>query len=1034
MEKKRILKLFIVQVIFTIMQPLFASDSSERSLQSPASSTYATNSVLSENRFYKIRVAKSGVYKLTFDELATMGVDPANVRIFGYGGAILNRNLALMQWDDLPEVAIWMEKGADDVFNAGDYVLFYAQGPISWNYDKNRAMFVHATNTYSNYGYYFVSSGGQNGKRINKKSVITPQGETVNNISEFTDLQVYENDMINLINSGKEFYGEIFGGLMSYNFSFNFPNIIQREDNLKVRFDVATSSTVASNLLIRLENNQDKILNLYPKSMYDSSEAAKATSATFTFNPPKDNCLFNLTYNTTSTNLSATAYLNFIEVNAQRQLKMTGSAMVFQNVDYLGTNTFNRYTIDGISSDVQIWDITNQVNIEKLEIERTTDKITFIDSASVLKHYLAIDTKASSTFPTPEMVGAVPNQNIHSIQQADMVIITHPNFTAQAETLAQAHRQKDNMTVAVVTTEQVYNEFSSGTPDATAYRRVLRMFYDRATEAGKISERPKYLLLFGKGSFDNRKILNDSGENLILTYQADNSLVKTISYVTDDYFTYLKDRDGVQVSSYMMDVAVGRFPVTTTQQATDVVNKTIRYMNNTDFGNWKNQLLFVADDGNDNAHISQADEHAQTLSKKLPAFHTNKVYLDAFLQTSESFIEPCPPANEKLLSVLNSGMFYVNYTGHGSERGWTGEKLLTDSNAMSLTNVQLPLWVSASCDLSNFDSKIVTAAEQVVLNPNGGGIGILSAARPVFSSPNFYLNKQLLQNLFTKENGQYPRIGDAILNAKNSLGTEINKLSFIYLGDPAVRLNYADKYHVVTTKINDNDYFTGNDTLRAKSSNTIKGYIADENNQKVTDFNGKVYVSIYDKMKTITTFGNENTNAKKFDFMDRTAILSSEAVTVSSGDFSYSFTLPDSINNDFGEGKIIYYAVDETKKNEAQGYFTNFIVGGNEITAGIHFPTISESEYFIKSYPNPARDFANFNVSSQSNIVSFTIEITDLTGKHVHTISTSGLNGTSWNLTTANGQKLSPGVYFYYAKIKTTETTIRTALNKLIIN
>lgn len=1031
MKKKSMLRLFLLQIIVWTIQPMAASDNFELSQKSQSSLSYVANSALSENRFYKIRVAKSGVYKLTYEELAAMGIDPANVRIFGYGGAMLNRNLALTKWDDLPEIAIWMEKGADDVFNAGDYVLFYAQGPISWSYDKNRAMFVHATNTYSNFGYYFVSSGGQVGKKISKKSLITPQDATVNSVNEFTDFQVHERDLINLINSGKEFYGETFKNLTNSNFDFNFPNIIQSDGNLKVRFDVATSSYVASNLLIKLENNQDKTINLNPIASYDPYERAKVSSVTFTFNPPKDNCLFNLTYN--STNLSSTAYLNFIEINARRQLKMAGSVMEFQNVDYLETNTFNRYNIDGVSSEIQIWDITNQVNVAQIDVERTADKIIFTDSASVLKHYLAINTKASSTFPTPEMVGIVPNQNIHGIQQADMVIITHPNFIAQAETLAQAHRQKDNMTVAVITPEQVYNEFSSGTPDATAYRRVLRMFYDKATTAGQISERPKYLLLFGKGSFDNRKILNDSGENLILTYQADNSLVKTISYVTDDYFTYLKDGDGVQMS-YMIDVAVGRFPVITTQQATDVVNKTIHYMNNTDYGNWKNQFCFVADDGADDYYLTYSENNVQLLSDKFPAFHTNKVYLDAFPQTSNIFNQPCPPANEKLLSVLNSGMFYVNYTGHGLVNSWAGEKLLSDTDVVNLRNEHLPLWVSASCDFAKFDTKVVSAAEQVILNPNGGGIGILAAAREVYVSPNYYLNKQLLQNLFTKENGQYPRVGDAILKAKNSLGTEINKLSFIYLGDPAIRLNFADKYQIITSKINDNDYFTGNDTLRAKSSNTIKGYIADENNQKVTDFNGKVYVSIYDKMKTITTFGNENTNAKKFDFMDRTAILSSEAVTVSSGDFSYSFTLPDSINNDFGEGKIIYYAVDETKNNEAQGHFANFIVGGNEITAGIHFPTNSESDYFIKSYPNPAREFTNFNVGGQSNIVSYTIEIMDLTGKHVHTISSAEPNRTSWNLTVSNGQKLSPGVYFYYAKIKTTETTIRTTVNKLFVN
>jgi hypothetical protein len=333
-----------------------------------------------------------------------------------------------------------------------------------------------------------------------------------------------------------------------------------------------------------------------------------------------------------------------------------------------------------------------------------------------------------------------------------------------------------------------------------------------------------------------------------------------------------------------------------------------------------------------------------------------------------------------------------------------------------------------------FYTRLVSAGEQVVLNPNGGGIGILAAAREVYSSQNFALNSNLIQNLFTKKDGQYLSVGNAIQRAKNSIAAEINKLSFIYMGDPALKLNYADKYHVVITKINDNSNFSGNDTLHSKSINNIHGYIADDNQQKVTDFNGRLSALLYDKTKTVTTLGDENSDAKTFDFSERALLLASDDVSVVHGEFSYSFTLPESMDDNAGVGKFIFYAADETTHNEAQGYLNNFIVGANENTSGIQLLADTEIAYAVANFPNPAHEQTNFVPGGQTNILSYTIEISDLTGKFVHAISSSGPHKTSWNLTTQNGQKLAPGIYFYIAKIQTPDALIYTKAKKLVVN
>ncbi len=897
--------------------------------------TYASSSVLAQGKFVKIRVSNSGVYKLTNADLTSMGINPANVRVFGYGGGVLEQSFLLNKIDDLPEVAIW---------NGGDYILFYAQGVNRWTYDKSKLMFKHLANSYSKYGYYFITSNVGTGKKIVEKAITPPTNQIVNSVEEFTDYQLYEKDLINLTNSGKEFYGETFGDVTQMIIPFSFPNPVLT-NSTKVRLAVAASSNYISNFVLTLNGGQTKTLTVAKKTDGNQYEQGKEASAIYLFTPQTEAFSFNLTFNKLNA-LSALGYLNFLEVNTRRQLKMSGSVMPFQNVDFLGLNTYSNFKLSNANANVQIWDITDPANISKIVTQTDDGKLTFTASSNELFRYIAIDPTVSSAFPKPDILGNVPNQNLHGIAQADMVIITHPNFVYQAETLAQAHREKDNLTVAVVTTEQVYNEFSSGTPDATAYRWVMKMLYDRAIIK---ADMPKYLLLFGRGSFDNRKILSNSGDNLILTYQAENSLETTLSYVTDDYFAFLDDNEGIQVPSHLLDIGVGRFPVTTSAQAADVVNKTIGYINNTGKGNWKNQICFLADDGDATLHMKQADTIAVTIGKSYKSFQVNKIYLDAYLQEITASGQSYPLARSRFLNLIRSGLFLINYTGHAGATGWGNEGILSISDVKSLSNLHLPIFVGATCDFLQFDVQTVSAGEHVVLNPLGGGIGILSAARPVYADQNFTLNKLFCENLLKKQNGVHLRVGDVLAKAKNNIGTEINKLSYVYMGDPAIRLNFPTKYQVITSKVNRSTSF-GSDTLRALSVATVQGFIADENGVKVNNFNGMLHAVVYDKIQKITTLNNENDGA--LTYYDRPNTLFSGNTEVKDGVFTFSFMLPKDIKYNYGNGRINYYAQDDVNDLEAQGYFESFIVGGadNNIVIETDGPEVQlflNSENFI---------------------------------------------------------------------------------------
>ena len=889
---------------------------------------YTSNSVLSQGKFVKIKVKDTGIYKLTFEDLNSMGINPANVRVFGYGGAVLEQDFSLPKQDDLPELAIWMEKGSDGIFNAGDYILFYAQGINRWTYDKSISAFTHKGNSYSQYGYYFVSSDAGVGKRIVDKTKILSGTQKVNTITEFLDYKVYEKDLLNIIGvdagvgSGREFYGERFSDVTSISIPFAFPNIVPGSTT-SVKLDVAASSVVNSNFSLSLNGGQTKSLPVSAKSSTDFYEQARGNTSTYSYLPSSDNLTFNLTYDRPTT--TSVGYLNYLEVNARRKLKMNGSVMPFQNMDFLGTDSFNSFQLTDASTNIQIWDVTDPMNIKKLVSDNIGSTVSFTEPANEDLRYMAIDVTAASTFPKPEIVGAVPNQNLHALASADMVILTHPIFLLQAERLAQAHRDIDKLTVAVVTTEQVYNEFSSGAPDATAYRWMMKMLYDRAIATNNIEDMPKYLLLFGRGSFDNRKILPNSGDNLILTYQAENSFVTTLSYVTDDYFGLLGDNEGAQVPSDLLDIGIGRFPVSTVDQANDVVNKTIGYMQNKDKGSWKNQICFLADDGDAALHMTQADSVAVSVARSNPAFQVDKIYLDAYSQEITASGESYPLAKNRFQDLLRSGMLLVDFTGHAGPSSWTNEQILTTVDIMDLSSKHLPLFVGATCDFLQFDIKSISGGEQVLLNPVGGGIGILSAARPVYASENFTLNKLFCDNLFKKVGGQQQRIGDVLRYAKNNVGAEINKLSYVYMGDPAVKLNYPTKYKVVTTKINDKSVL-GNDTLRALSVATVKGYIANDDGTKIADFNGNLHVVIYDKIQRITTLNNHGDGA--ITYSDRPNTLFSGDAIVKDGEYSFSFMLPKDIKYNYGSGRMNYYAEDDVHDYEAQGVFESFIVGG----------------------------------------------------------------------------------------------------------
>ena len=873
--------------------------------------TYAGHSVLASGKWVKIRVSESGVCKMTFSDLQAAGIsNPSQVRVFGYGGAMKTQDFSKPNIDDLPQVP---------VFVGSDFVLFYVQGPISWAYDASKSRFAHTRNPYSEYGYYFLTD--------NIGSPLAPTaGEAISgtptDVTTYPAFQVHDKDSLNLIDrsgvsgGGRTFYGEQFENGMKRTFTFSLPNA----EDVTAYITVAAYASVSSQFTATMGSASKSVtLNAY-KDNYDFGQTGTISlSATM---PASATQQVQLRFQSSQT--SALGWLDYIEVVGQRPLRMNGSYMTVRTLANRNSSVPVRFHLTNASASTQIWDITDKAAILRMPTTLSGSEITWVGTqADGVHEYIAVNT-AGSGFVAAEVVGTVLNQDLHQLNNIDYVIICPNGYESEATRLAQAHQKKEGITWAVVTDKQVYNEFSSGTPDATAYRWLMKMLYDRANNG--IGQKPRWLLLLGHGTFDNRKLLPNSGEALLLTYQAENSSYEVNAYTTDDYFGFLDDSEGVTDASGKIDIGIGRLPVVSVAEAQSTIDKLIAYMNNPQGGKWKNQLAYLADDGEHGTHTDTAEQSAEQTRVNNPDFVVHKVYLDAYPQEVNASGESYPLAKNRIHNLLRNGVLYFNYSGHGGYNAITNESILNQHDIELMSNKNQAFWLFATCSFARYDGSKRCAAETAVLNPKGGAIAVLAATRTVYAPGNTRLSRSVTAELFKHSNTFHyeATLGEALAAGKNALGYEENKLSYVLFGDPAMRLNYPTDYYVETV--------TDIDTLHALSVQQVQGRIVDEDNQTVSDFNGKVDITVYDKMQVITTRDNDSSpeEAKELKYNDYPGTLFTGSAAVREGEFSYSFMVPKDIRYNYGNGRIVYYAqtTDEGELAEAVGHYEDFTIGG----------------------------------------------------------------------------------------------------------
>ena len=367
----------------------------------------AADSMLSSGRWFKVGLTETGVYRLTYSDLSSLGIDvdhinPKNIRLFHNGGGVLAELNAQPRIDDLKEIPIVVVGENDGRFDRDDYVLFYARGPVTWNYNSLRNTFVHVPNAYDDYSYAFITIDLGEGKRL--QTAATPTGSVDVNVSEFLDYQVFDDDRYNIINGGRTYYGEIIDGNGSWTKVFSFPNL-KTNRICSVAVDLAGRNFKSASFQMYANDALLKTIAINTTAAGSNHTFAHEASGTATFQSSGNAVKMTLTHvgvpGTTSI-----GYIDDVEVNAWRSLSFTGGQMLFRNPEDSIVSKVYNFQLSGASSAVQVWDVSDSVCPVKVGGQLSGSVYSFKMNGKVRNEFVAFD---GSSFHNPVLMGEVDN-------------------------------------------------------------------------------------------------------------------------------------------------------------------------------------------------------------------------------------------------------------------------------------------------------------------------------------------------------------------------------------------------------------------------------------------------------------------------------------------------------------------------------------------------------------------------------------------------------------------------------------------------
>lgn len=918
--------------------------SSRKKVESNIENRYAANSVLASGKWVKIAVSKEGMYEITAAQLQKWGFNNINrVKLYGYGGRLITERLEFTGSnsviDDLNEVPLYRKS---------ESVLFYGYGPLSWSYNSTTGVTTHTDNYYSTRGYYFITEGDSPAKI--EEAPITETSTSYSTISYVPSASLYDGNAFAWYDGGRRLFDSYdFASGSSHTYRVDTPDYDEEADMFPPTLTVSFSASHPVNstpLSINMNGTEVAKQNI---GKYGNNESARVV----TTNTKVGSHMATTNNITLITGNSNNARLDYISLSYPRRLNASSQPFSFVT----GRTEPVQLEIANATAGTQVWELPHGATPLQ-RMPATLNGKTLLTSAIPTNTRVAL-VNVNASYSAPEYVGEVSNQNLHADKDIDMVIVVPSSgkLLSEANRLAEIHRNHDGLRVRVVRACDIYNEFSSGTPDASAIRRYMKMLYDRAESEDNM---PRYLLLFGNGLMDNRMLTSANSrkqaDDYLLCYEIDNnlnSIGELHSYCTDDYFGLLDDGEGNTILTEKIDLGIGRFCCTTPEEAKVLVDKAARYLFNEDAGDWKNNIMLMGDYGDSNTHMEDAERVGLDLSNADSRLNILKLYPDMYKSTIAATGITFPQATTRMEEILKQGVTLVNYSGHGSPNQISHGWLTSTEHLRSINNRHLPLWLLASCEIFPIDSEEENLGRMSMLKPDGGAIGFICATRSVYASYNNPLNRKVGQYLLTKTpEGERYTFGEALMKGKvdmisQSTDKTMNKLKYVLIGDPALVLS-TPRYNITLDSINGEPFESSPEaplkTLQAASAVRLSGHTEHADD-------GFVTIRIFDHSQTITCLNNSLDNVDNFQFNSLGNCVFTGTTTLENGKFSITATIPFDIDYADLPARISLYAVNTDKTREYAGVYSNICLNGtdeaakNDVTPPSVFLYIGEEDF-----------------------------------------------------------------------------------------
>lgn len=965
-----------------------------------AANSYVSSSQLAQGRWVKVSVTQTGVHFLSNRQLADMGFsDPQQVYVFGYGAQRISDHFTPTNFiDDLP---------ATPVYRSTQGIYFFAYGPKTLTNDAAGHTLL-SQNPFTSFGYYYISNR-EGIDAANLPSTAAPSGTTGNYAETFTQALNHELDAYSPGETGHYLVGEDLKYTTSRTFGFDLPDL--KGDRIQVGASIMTNLSAAGAWAIDVNgDSKDIAAPVTSTNVYVHGDAL--TGWIDTEAPSGNSVNVKISLQCLSSTVRA-AHVDWVTVNYQRLIKVPQTGSLFFNT------SAQLVKIEDTTDNTVVWDVTDPTDMRNITLTRNTGGTAFFSAAgNGVRNYVAFNTSNVTGFPSPGYVAEVPNQDLHASVGADMIIFTTTQGEQSARRLAAYRQNASGITVEVINHNDVYNEFSSGSPDVNAMRKFLKMLYDRAQAGNAI--KPRYVLIMGRATFDNRHLTAATATlnyETMPTWQTDDGLSDNSTYCTDDILGFLDDYSGLNIDTDTLCVAIGRLPVTTAASAADFVDKIIDYETASPQGSWRTKAVFIADDDDNGVHMRQTEQMLANLKQTEGANRLliEKIYIDEYDYINGTAVE----ARNEFNRYLNEGTLWVNYIGHASTTAWSAEGILKYSDMNSLYLKKLPFVYAATCDFMRWDASEISGAEILGVMKGGGVIGVISATRPVYINENAYMSNSMGFAMGAIKEGLNLTIGEMMQMAKNNVGKDDNKLRYVMLGDPSMHLLAPSKKIVVETMAD--TPFPNDDephVLQGRQDLTVTGYVADAVTGEIdTNFNGTVSSTLFDAQRSVTTQGH-GTSGVQYSFQKHGTRLFAGNDSVTSGYFTVNIAMPAEVADNYDPASLLLYAYDKKGDDAAVVEDRFYVYGTDDNAVADTIPPVIEAMYL--NHPS----FINGSIVNPSPTL-----IAEISDNHAINMSLAGIG--HWMTLTLDGTRTYSDVSNYYEPKSLETGTLYYPLNDL---